>query len=57
MLWGLDISEVLAASLFERSTIYDPAFATMCVKQVKGSRSAHRTYLCELAQKSVAIEA
>jgi hypothetical protein len=26
MLWRLDILEILATSLLERSTIYDPAF-------------------------------
>jgi hypothetical protein len=33
MLWGLDISEILGTSLLERSTIYDPAFATGYVRQ------------------------
>jgi hypothetical protein len=57
MLWGVDILEILAASLFERSTVYDPSFATMYVQQGKSIGNAQRAYLCELAQKSVAIEA
>ena len=28
MFWGLDISEILTASLLKGSTIYDPSFAT-----------------------------
>ena len=31
MLWVLDISEIFATSLLERSTIYDPAFAAKYV--------------------------
>jgi hypothetical protein len=30
MLWGLDILEILAASLLEGSMMYDPSFATRC---------------------------
>jgi hypothetical protein len=40
MLWGLDVSEILTASLLERSTIYDPAFATGSVRQDKRLRDA-----------------
>lgn len=32
MLWGVDILEILAASLLEGSTVYDPSFTTKYVR-------------------------
>jgi hypothetical protein len=53
MLRTVNILEIFSTSLLEGGTIYDPAFATRDIIQVEGI--VNGTYLCELAQKSVAI--
>ena len=45
MLWGLDISEILATGLLERSTIYDPAFAAGYVEQEQRVRKCAQSLL------------